>query len=144
MKRTLLVFSILIIFAVGSYSQNEFRRTGNYWKEIENIWGDNEVIKREVKLAYVIGLYEGYVFGVTNKEQEYNLPGHEMGYVCCDSLDQFYNDDRNLNIPIVHALAIIDMELQGEKKVAIEKNLRELREKFGKVKREEIAFKEKL
>ena len=140
MKGTVLIISILIFFAGSLYGQDKFLRTGEYWKEIGNVWGDNKVIEREIKLAYVVGLYEGHVFRMGTKEQEYTLPDHKMGYVCCEALDQFYSDDRNVNIPVVFALTIIDMELRGEKKETIEKNIRELSKKFGNARRREIEM----
>lgn len=81
---------------------------GQNWVEIR----DDE-IGNFAKIAFVRGLYEGSC-SVSPEwvKQKYYLNLNYKQLV--DALDQFYSDYRNLNIPVVWVLHIINVELTGE------------------------------
>jgi hypothetical protein len=98
--------------------------TGLEWGELSKLPGGG----KEEKMLLVRGIYDGL----------WMSGGLEKGYYCTKrpyekqvkTLDKFYTDYQNYNIPVVNALQAVCYEQKGESEAAIADLLRFMRQHY--------------
>ena len=108
---------------------NEGIVSGRHWKT----FGEKD------KGAYLLGYQDGVIntaiYYVPDEKEKIEVidsfPSMDMDDLV-KRIDEFYSDDRNLNIPIPYVLLIIRNRLIGTDEKDIEKYIEHLRESSGK------------
>ena len=77
------------------------------------------------KLSYVAGVYDGLVFGKSQIRDQFAYGKYET---ISGALDRFCANPDNQQISLVPALRVISLEIKGENKQVLEKEIRKLRE----------------
>ena len=108
---------------------NEGLINGRHWK----------TFNEKEKGAYLIGYQDGltntaiyYVPDEANKTEVIDSFPSMVMVALIKKVDEFYSDDRNLNIPIPYVLLVIRNQLIGTDEKEIEKYIEHLREGAGK------------
>lgn len=147
MRRLALALSIFIALANNLYGGERgripFLLNGESWRKLSQpdpVFSVPELSQEEKELVDVVmretakiwliqGIYEGvWSFKDSQEESGRDVYYYETDYEqLVSAVDQFYSDSKNIRIPVVQALRIITMELRGEKKAVINKELRTLR-----------------
>lgn len=131
MKKIVLIFSSVLIFAGGVHAADWGRVDGKYWNNINTKWGQSG---EAIKANYLIGILDGFHFMIDRAERPEGapvFPRKDMNRVI-SALDRFYGNPDNVKIPAVYALAIVNMQLRGVDKQTIEQVIQEKRTFWNK------------
>ncbi|MDD4182215.1 MAG: hypothetical protein PHT53_00115 [Candidatus Omnitrophica bacterium] len=110
--------SLFITINLGAYAQTAY--DGNSWKLL------NRYIEgRTMRQVLLQGIYEGAAIMQVDKAREvYSGSGSETLALM---IDEFYNDDKNLSIPVTHAFYVVSMKLKNKPKAEIAEAIKKFR-----------------
>jgi len=111
MKRIFFIFGLLtVILSLAVYAQSY---DGNDWKLL------NRYIEgRTMRKVLVQGICDGAEVMQSQRAREvYSIGNDEQLALMIDS---FYDEEKNLSIPVTHALYIVSMQLKNKPKSEIE------------------------
>lgn len=144
-----LILSILALFLISSFTCaepvdkiilphfsefdamyiNEGIINGNHWKSF------SEAKKGAYLLGYQDGVVNTAIYYVPDENDKAEViesfPSMDMGDLI-KKVDEFYSDDRNLNIPVAYVLLIIRNRIIGTDEKDINKYIEHLRKSCGK------------
>jgi len=135
MKRALLVLVLAILFAGSACVAGDGLEGGNYWNAIEAKWG---AAGDAVKTAYLLGILEGFHFMIDRADEPEGAPLFRRQDVerISSALDRLYTNPKNVKIPVVYALSIVNMQMRGVDTGTIERAIGEKRDFWDKARGE--------
>lgn len=122
MKKILFIFGCLaVILNLPTYAQSAY--DGNEWKLLNRY-----IEAKTMRKALLQGICEGAeVMQSERARQVYYIGNYEQLVLM---IDDFYSEEKNLSIPVTHALFIASMKLRNKPKSEIEKTVKEFRQGY--------------
>ena len=126
MKRAVLIFGLVAVFAGTVHAAELHRENGTDWNTIAKKWGKAAQV---IKTNYLFGVLDAFYFMIDRADVPEGAPVFPRNEVnsYISGLDRFYGNPKNVKIPVVYALSIISMELHGVDKKTIEQAIQEKR-----------------
>ncbi len=125
-------YQILLAVTLIMFSSQMARTEIPVWGTRGEVW---KKLQGFEKWLYIQGLLDGLVFsgnkihGVEIQPKSNQDPQESLNHIKM-AIDQFYDDYRNVQIPVPFALKVISMEMKGESRKSIEDELTKLRKTF--------------
>jgi len=148
---------LLILFSLSVGTQHIEKTIEPSWGEFEKLYMKEAIVnghrwntfKQERKRGYLFGYEDGLIttgiYYISDQEARYeiisSLPtsvGDTPMEDLVDKIDEFYSNDKNLNIPVSYVLLIIRNRLIGVDEKWINEYIEHLRNSFGK---KEVRYK---
>jgi len=122
MKKILFIFGCLIVMLnLSTYAQATY--DGNEWKLL------NRYIEgRTMRKVLIQGICEGAQVMQNERAREVYAIGNYEQLVLM--IDDFYNEEKNLSIPVSHALFVVSMKLRNKPKSEIEEAVNKFRQGY--------------
>ena len=126
MKRAILLGLFATLVTGGACLAGEGPENGTFWNGIDAKWG---AAGRAVKRSYLFGALDAFHFMVDRAEKPEGapvFPKKDVGSFI-SGLDRLYGDPKNVKIPVVYALSIVNMQLSGVDSQEVETIIKEKR-----------------
>ena len=125
MKVSAMIITLLLARAGTAGADDGALRTDCAWWGSFDKFTEVGIDPMLPKLSYVAGVYDGLVFGKSQIRDQFAYGKYET---ISGALDRFCANPDNQQIPLVPALRVISLEIKGENKQLVEKEIRQLRE----------------
>jgi len=120
-KYMFFLFSLFIVVSLCVYAENPY--DGNGWKLLSRY-----IEGRTMRQVLLQGIYDGAAIVQADKAREvYSGAGFEN---LVSMVDEFYNDDKNLSIPVTHAFYVVSMKAKNRPKAEIDEAIKKFREGY--------------
>jgi len=120
-KYMFFLFSLFIAVNLSVYAQSAY--DGNEWKLLNRY-----IEARTMRKTLLQGICEGaQVMQSERAKQVYSAGNYEQ---LVSIIDDFYSEEKNLSIPVTHALFIASLELKKKPKSEIEEAVRKFRQGY--------------
>jgi CTP-dependent riboflavin kinase len=131
MKKVFIIFTLLFLTCQVVLADSiTIGITGKTWNNL----GEGSITSSEkryyetLKEFLIRGIYEG-VFLSTDKTLKSSYASKGDWSSLASAVDEFYEDNKNEQVPLVYALSIVGMQVNGKDPDSIENTLKGLREK---------------
>ncbi|MCK9573122.1 MAG: hypothetical protein M0R20_01800 [Candidatus Omnitrophica bacterium] len=122
MKKILFISGcLLFVLSLCSYAQSAY--DGNEWKLLNRY-----IEARTMRKTLLQGICEGaQVMQSERAKQVYSVGNYDQ---LVSMIDDFYSEEKNLSIPVTHALFIASLELKNKPKSEIEEAVKKIRQGY--------------